>query len=112
MVSGAPTAPPPQLLFFSTLVPSYVLDYVAQYTIQPTKALVKGHDLALKGILQFFKYLTGEEEDWRLDSLCDLLEDSGAHRAVVFCNGDESVERVVRRIRERKGTAIGVVKSR
>ena len=111
-VTATPAPPPPQLLFFSTLVPSYVLDYVAQYTIQPTKALVKGHDLALKGILQFFKYLTGEDDDWRLESLCDLLEDSGAHRTVIFCNGDESVERVVRRIREASGTAIGVVGDR
>ncbi|KAG0046004.1 Eukaryotic initiation factor 4A-III [Gryganskiella cystojenkinii] len=106
--SSANSAPPPQLLLFSTLVPSYVLEYVNQYSIQPTKALVKGHDQALKGILQFFKYLTVDDEDWRLDTLCDMLEESGAHRTVVFCNNDESVERVVRRIRERKGTAIGV----
>ncbi|KAI1315455.1 Eukaryotic initiation factor 4A-III [Mortierella claussenii] len=98
----------PQLLFFSTEVPSHVLDYVAQYMTQPTKALVKGHELALKGILQFFKYMTIDDEDWQLELLCETLEDSGANRAVVFCNKNESVERVVRKIRERKGFAIGV----
>ncbi|KAG0049739.1 hypothetical protein BGZ90_007264, partial [Linnemannia elongata] len=60
-------------------VPAHVLDYVAQYMTQPTKALVKGHELALKGTLQFFKYLTVEDED-----------------------------QVVRKIRERNGTAIGL----
>ncbi|KAF9129610.1 Eukaryotic initiation factor 4A-I [Mortierella sp. GBA39] len=98
----------PQLLFFSTEVPAHVLDYVAQYMTQPTKALVKGHELALKGTLQFFKYLTVEDEEWRLELLCELLEDSGANRAVVFCNRDDSVSEVVRKIRERKGTAIGL----
>ncbi|KAF9543662.1 Eukaryotic initiation factor 4A-I [Mortierella hygrophila] len=98
----------PQLLFFSTEVPAHVLDYVAQYMTQPTKALVKGHELALKGTLQFFKYLTIEDEEWRLELLCELLEDSGANRAVVFCNRDDSVSEVVRKIRERKGTAIGL----
>jgi translation initiation factor 4A len=99
----------PQLLFFSTEVPAHVLDYVAQYMTQPTKALVKGHELALKGTLQFFKYLTVEDEEWRLELLCELLEDSGANRAVVFCNQDDSVSQVVRKIRERQGTAIGLV---
>lgn len=98
----------PQLLFFSTEVPAHVLDYVAQYMTQPTKALVKGHELALKGTLQFFKYLTVEDEEWRLELLCELLEDSGANRAVVFCNRDDSVSQVVRKIRERNGTAIGL----
>ncbi|KAG0285177.1 Eukaryotic initiation factor 4A-I [Linnemannia gamsii] len=98
----------PQLLFFSTEVPAHVLDYVAQYMTQPTKALVKGHELALKGTLQFFKYLTVEDEEWRLELLCELLEDSGANRAVVFCNRDDSVSQVVRKIRERQGTAIGL----
>ncbi|KAF9900524.1 Eukaryotic initiation factor 4A-I [Linnemannia zychae] len=104
----APAINQPQLLFFSTEVPAHVLDYVAQYMTQPTKALVKGHELALKGTLQFFKYLTVEDEEWRLELLCELLEDSGANRAVVFCNRDDSVSQVVRKIRERKGTAIGL----
>ncbi|KAG0014843.1 hypothetical protein BGZ80_010193 [Entomortierella chlamydospora] len=109
-ISSTPTAitNQPQLLFFSTDVPSNVLDYVAQYMTQPTKALVKGHELALKGILQFFKYMTVEDEEWQLELLCDLLEDSGVNRAVVFCNKDDSVEQVVRKVRERKGFAIGI----
>ncbi|KAF9932243.1 translation initiation factor eIF4A [Linnemannia zychae] len=98
----------PQLLFFSTDVPAHVLDYVSQYMTQPTKALVKGHELALKGTLQFFKYLTVEDEEWRLELLCELIEDSGANRAVVFCNKDDSVSQVVRKLRERKGTAFGL----
>ncbi|KAK3833165.1 MAG: P-loop containing nucleoside triphosphate hydrolase protein [Linnemannia gamsii] len=103
-----PVVNQPQLLFFSTEVPAHVLDHVAQYMTQPTKALVKGHELALKGTLQFFKYLTVEDEEWRLELLCELLEDSGANRAVVFCNRDDSVSQVVRKIRERKGSAIGL----
>ncbi|KAF9955625.1 translation initiation factor eIF4A [Mortierella alpina] len=103
----ATTMNQPQLLFFSTEVPPHVIDYVYQYSNQPTKALVKGHELALKGILQFFKYLTVEDEEWRLELLCELIEDSGANRAVVFCNRDSSVERVVRKIRERNGSAVG-----
>ncbi|KAF9110350.1 Eukaryotic initiation factor 4A-III [Mortierella sp. AM989] len=105
--SSAAVTNQPQLLFFSTEVPSHVLDYVAQYMTQPTKALVKGHELALKGILQFFKYMTVEDEEWQLELLCELLEDSGVNRAVVFCNKDDSVERIVRKVRERKGFAIG-----
>ncbi|KAG0033645.1 Eukaryotic initiation factor 4A-III [Podila clonocystis] len=101
-------SPQPQLLFFSAEVPPYILDYVAQYMTQPTKVLVRGHELTLKGILQFFKYITVEDEEWRLELLCELLEDSGANRAVVFCNNDDSVERVVRKVRERKGLAIGL----
>ncbi|KAF9987215.1 translation initiation factor eIF4A [Modicella reniformis] len=112
LLAGTTTPPSttnqPQLLFFSTEVPSHVLDYVAQYMTQPTKALVKGHELALKGILQFFKYMAVEGDDWQLELLCELLEDSGANRTVVFCNKDKSVERVAAKIRERKGFAVGV----
>ncbi|KAF9433075.1 translation initiation factor eIF4A [Entomortierella beljakovae] len=107
-LASLPTASQPQLIFFSTEVPSHVLDYVAQYMTQPTKALVKGHELALKGILQFFKYMTIEDEEWQLETLCELLEDSAVSRAVVFCNRDESVEKVVRKVSEQKGIAIGV----
>ncbi|KAG0246528.1 Eukaryotic initiation factor 4A-III [Mortierella sp. GBA43] len=110
--AASPSTPPansqPQLLFYSTEVPSHVLDYVAQYMTQPTKALVKGHELALKGILQFFKYMTVEDEEWQVDLLCDILENSGVQRTVVFCNKDRSVDRVVAKIRERNGIAIGV----
>ncbi|KAG0321083.1 Eukaryotic initiation factor 4A-III, partial [Podila horticola] len=105
---SASSSQQPQLLFFSAEVPPYILDYVAQYMTQPTKVLVRGHELTLKGILQFFKYMTVEDEEWRLELLCELLEDSGANRAVVFCNSDDSVERVVRKVRERKGLAIGL----
>ncbi|KAF9207297.1 Eukaryotic initiation factor 4A-III [Haplosporangium sp. Z 27] len=113
-ISGTASTPTPttanqtQLLFFSTDVPSHVLDYVAQYMTQPTKALVKGHELALKGILQFFKYMTVEDEEWQLGLLSGLLEDSAVSRAVVFCNKDDSVERVVGKIREQRGFAVGV----
>jgi len=113
--STSPTPPAnqqPQLLFFSTEVPSHVLDYVAQYMTQPTKALVKGHELALKGILQFFKYMAVEDEEWQAELLCELLEESGANRTVVFCNKDQSVERVVGKFRERQGFAIGVVREK
>ncbi|KAG0082529.1 Eukaryotic initiation factor 4A-III [Podila epicladia] len=108
--TGSNSASPqqPQLLFFSAEVPPYILDYVAQYMTQPTKVLVRGHELTLKGILQFFKYITVEDEEWRLELLCELLEDSGANRAIVFCNSDDSVERVVRKVRERKGLAIAL----
>lgn len=106
--SSSPQQQQPQLLFFSAEVPPYILDYVAQYMTQPTKVLVRGHELTLKGILQFFKYMTVEDEEWRLELLCELLEDSGANRAVVFSNSDDSVERVVRKVRERKGLAIGL----
>ncbi|KAF9158232.1 translation initiation factor eIF4A [Actinomortierella ambigua] len=98
-----------QYIFLSTDVPSYVLDYVAQYMLQPTKALVKGHDLALKGILQFYRYLTLDDDDWRAETLCDILEDSGVHHAVVFCNSATSVDRVLRKVWQRnQARAIGL----
>ncbi|KAG0234998.1 translation initiation factor eIF4A [Actinomortierella wolfii] len=114
--SSSPLKSPPtqqqqqvQFIFLSTDVPSYVLDYVAQYMTQPTKALVKGHDLALKGILQFYRYLTMDDDDWRAETLCDILEESGVHRAVVFCNSAMSVDRVLRKVWQRnQARAIGL----
>ena len=56
----------------------------------PIRILVKKEELTLDGIKQFF--IPINQEDWKLDYLCDLYATLTITQAVIFCNTRRRVE--------------------
>ena len=48
------------------------------------RILVKRDELTLEGIKQF--YVNVEQEEWKLDTLCDLYETLAITQSVIFAN--------------------------
>lgn len=53
-------------------MPLDVLDVTSKFMRDPIRILVKKDELTLEGIRQF--YVAVEQEQWKLDTLCDLYE--------------------------------------
>lgn len=58
------------------------------------RILVKRDELTLEGIKQF--YVNCEQEDWKLDTLCDLYETLAITQSVIFANTRRKVRRAGR----------------
>ena len=74
------------------------------------KILVKKEQLTLEGIQQFF--IAMENEDWKLDTLCDLYTtEHFTHPTVVFCNTRNKVDKLVAKLEERGFAASATVRN-
>ena len=56
----------------------------------PVRILVKRDELTLEGIKQF--YIAVDQEDWKLDTLCDLYETLTITQAIIYCNTRRRVD--------------------
>lgn len=72
------------------------------------KVLVKKEQLTLEGIQQFFILM--ENENWKLDTLCDLYTtETFTHPTVVFRNTRKKVEALLTMLEERELPASATV---
>jgi len=56
----------------------------------PVRILVKRDKLTLEGIKQF--YIAVDQEDWKLNTLCDLYETLTITQAIIYCNTRRKVD--------------------
>ena len=56
----------------------------------PVRILVKRDELTLEGIRQF--YIAIDQEDWKLETLCDLYEKLTITQAIIYCNTRRKVD--------------------
>ncbi|KAG8711264.1 translation initiation factor eIF4A [Ceratobasidium sp. 395] len=73
------------------------------------RILVKGDELTLEGIKQF--YVQAEKEEWKLDELCDLYETwetIATTHAIIFCSTGSKVNRLAEQLAERDFTVSSV----
>jgi len=74
-----------QVAVFSATLPNEALELTHKFMgSDPAIILVKKEDLTLDGIQQFFISL--EQEDAKLDTLCDLYERLKITKAIIYCN--------------------------
>ena len=74
----------------------------------PVKILVKREQLTLEGIQQFF--IAMENEEWKLDTLCDLYtSETFTHPTVVFRNTRKAVDKLSAMLEERELAALATV---
>ena len=73
-----------QVCLFSATMPLEVLDLTERFLRDPVRVLVKKDELTLEGIAQF--YVAVEEEQWKLETLCDLYDSVTINQAIIYCN--------------------------
>merc|ERR1711972_1268389 len=82
-----------QVCLFSATMASNIWDLVALVTRDAVRLLFKRNEITLEGIRQF--YVAIEKEEWKLDTMCDLLETFETlpmpHR-IIYCNTRRKVE--------------------
>lgn len=90
-----------QTVCFSATLPLEVLDVTDKFMRDPVRILLKSDELALEGISQYF---VAVEEEWKLDTLCDLYETLNISQAIIFANSRRSVDWLVKKLIEREFT--------
>lgn len=81
-----------QVCLFSCTMPSEVLEIVDRFMKNPVSVVVRREEKTLDGVKQFF--IDVEKEDWKLDTLLDLLEVLGSANCVIYCNTRRKVEQL------------------
>jgi ATP-dependent RNA helicase len=76
--------PNTQVVLLSATLPDDVLEMTTKFMSDPVRILVKGDELTLEGIKQFF--VAVEKEDRKFDTLCGLYDTLTITQAVIFCN--------------------------
>jgi translation initiation factor 4A len=79
-----------QVALFSATMPSEVLEVTTRFMRDPVRILVKRDELTLEGIRQF--YIAIDQEDWKLETLCDLYEKLTITQAIIYCNTRRKVD--------------------
>jgi len=79
-----------QVCLFSATMPLDVLEVTQRFMREPVRILVKKDELTLEGIKQF--YIAVDQEEWKLDTLCDLYETLTITQAIIYCNTRRKVD--------------------
>lgn len=82
--------PEVQLSVFSATMPADVLEAIKRFLKKPVRLTIKKEDLALEGVRQF--YVAIEKEEWKLDTLIDLMDTLALKQLVIYCNTRRKVE--------------------
>jgi translation initiation factor 4A len=91
-----------QVVLLSATMPNEVLEVTQNFMKSPVRILVKRDELTLEGIRQFYVQL--DQEEWKLETLCDLYETISVTQAVIFCRSREAAERLAEQLRSRDFT--------
>jgi len=88
-----------QVALFSATMPADALDITSKFMRDPAIILVKKEELTLDGIKQYY---VGVEEQFKLDTLCDLYESLTISQAVIFVNKKRQVEWLTEQMKARE----------
>lgn len=94
--------PDVQVGLFSATMPPAVLELTTKFMKDPVRVIVKAEELTLEGIRQY--YIAVDQEDWKLDVLCDLYADISITSSVIFCNTRRKVDLLTQQMTERDFT--------
>jgi translation initiation factor 4A len=78
-----------QIILMSATMPPDALELSERFMREPIRILVKKEELTLDGIRQF--YVNCEQEEFKIDTLCDLYQTMTITQAVIFCNTKRKV---------------------
>jgi translation initiation factor 4A len=100
-----------QIILLSATIPADSFRNMTKNVMSgnPVKILVKKEQLTLEGIQQFFIHM--ENENWKLDTLCDLYTtETFTHPTVVFRNTRKQVDALLANLEERELAASATVR--
>jgi len=73
-----------QVGLFSATLPPDALEISEKFMKNPLRIILKRGELPLEGIRQF--YIMVHEENFKLDTVCDLFDSVSVSQCVIFCN--------------------------
>jgi len=91
-----------KVALFSATMPGDALEITQRFMKEPVRILVKRDELTLEGIKQF--YVSVDQEEWKLDTLCDLYDTLNITQAVIFCNTRRKVDWLTDKMKSREFT--------
>ena len=91
-----------QVGIFSATLPAELVDILAKFTWNPVQIHMKRDTKTLKGSKQF--YVMVDREEWKLDTLYDLMELTSRTRCVIYVNTRRKVDWLVARMRAKDYT--------
>lgn len=91
-----------QVVLFSATMPTEALELTTKFMHTPATILVKKEELTLDGIKQF--YIDVGQEEFKLDTLCDLYETLAITQAIIYCNTRRKVDWLVENMQKRDFT--------
>jgi len=84
------------IAFFSATLPREILKVIELFMNDPIRILVKKDELTLEGIKQF--YIAVDEEDLKLDVLCELYKKIRIKQAIIYVNTRKKVEWLIEKM--------------
>ncbi|BFG24232.1 hypothetical protein CerSpe_105060 [Prunus speciosa] len=81
---------PVQVGVFSATMPPEALEVTRKFMTKPVRIVVEHDELTLEGIKQF--YFNVEEEEWKLDTVCELRNSLSTYLTVIFVDTTHKVE--------------------
>jgi translation initiation factor 4A len=84
------------IAFFSATLPREILKVIELFMNDPIRILVKKDELTLEGIKQF--YIAVDEEDLKLEVLCELYKKIRIKQAIIYVNTRKKVEWLIEKM--------------
>jgi translation initiation factor 4A len=94
------------LAFFSATLPPEVREMTDSILKNPVRITLKTAEVKLDGIRQFTVQL--DDENWKLECLCDVFESISIPQSIIFTNTKERAERLFHALSER-GFPVSVI---
>lgn len=88
-----------QIGLFSATMNSSMLRLAEDFMKDPVHIRILHEEITLEGIHQY--YVDVEQEEWKLDTLCDLYEKVQITQAIIYCNTRKTVEWLAQKLTER-----------
>jgi translation initiation factor 4A len=88
-----------RVAFFSATLPSEVKELADQILKDPIRVTLKTEEVKLDGIKQFYVEL--EQDEWKLECLCDIFESVNITSSIIFTNTKERAERLYHALTDR-----------
>ena len=95
-----------QICLFSATLPQYILELSNKFMNEPEFILVKKDELTLEGIKQY--YILVEDEQWKLNTICDLYNSISITQCIIYCNYKNKVDYLSEQMREQGFTVSSI----
>ncbi|CAF3519054.1 unnamed protein product [Adineta steineri] len=87
-----------QMVIFTATIPCELEKIITKFMTNPIRILVESNNFTLDHARQF--YVNIEREEWKIDTLCDILASINDTPTVIYCNTRKTVDFVNEKLSE------------
>ena len=93
-----------QICFFSATNEREIFELSQRFMNEPVQIIIKNEEKTLYGIRQY--YILMEKDEWKLDTLGDLLQSLDFQQCIIYCNSQQKVDLVTQFLKDNNILAI------